>query len=337
MIKEAISTISQKRSLTREQASVVMNEIMEGQATPSQLAAFLTALSIKGEHPDEIAGLASVMRAKALPVRLEYPLLAIVGTGGDGLNTFNISTAAALVVAAAGVKVAKHGNRAASGKCGSADVLEKLGVKISLTPAQVESCIREVGIGFMFAAAFHPAMKYAAGTRKEIGIRTVFNLLGPLTNPAAAEYMLLGVPNAELAEKMIPALKLLPFKHVLVVSAKNGMDEITTAESTQVWELRQANLISTKTITPEEFNLKRSEQADLCGGTAEENAAIVKRVLDGQSGAAADVVIFNAGAALYTVERVKTLSEGIQLARETLACGKARARLNDLIRISNGF
>jgi anthranilate phosphoribosyltransferase len=337
MIKEAISTISQKRSLTREQACEVMNEIMEGQTTPSQLAAFLTALSIKGEHPDEIAGLASVMRAKALPVRLEYPLLDIVGTGGDGLNTFNISTAAALVVAAAGVKVAKHGNRAASGKCGSADVLEKLGVKISLTPAQVESCIREVGIGFMFAAAFHPAMKYAAGTRREIGIRTVFNLLGPLTNPAAAEYMLLGVPNAKLAEKMIPALKLLPFKHVLVVSAKNGMDEITTADCTQVWELRQANLVSNKTITPEEFNLKRCDQSALSGGSAEENAAIINHILDGQPGAAADVVVFNAGAALYTAERARTLAEGIETARETLTSGSARTKLNELIRISNSF
>ena len=188
------------------EAAPVMEEIMEGKATPAQLGAFITALRIKGETADEIAGLASVMRAKAIQVKATGPVLDIVGTGGDGLNTFNISTAAAFVAAGAGIKVAKHGNRAASSQCGSADVLEKLGVKIDLNAEQVQRCIQEVGIGFMFAPAFHPAMKYAAGPRREIGIRTVFNILGPLTNPAHAEYQVIGVPNQELAEKIVPAL-----------------------------------------------------------------------------------------------------------------------------------
>jgi len=337
MIKEAIATLTKNRSLTREEASQVMDEIMEGQTTPSQLASLLTALSIKGENPDEIAGMATVMRAKALPVKLDFPLLDVVGTGGDGLNTFNISTTTALVVAACGVKVAKHGNRAASGKCGSADVLEKLGVKISLTPGQVETCIREVGIGFMFAAAFHPAMKHAAGTRREIGIRTIFNILGPLTNPASAEYMLLGVPSLELVEKLVPALIQMPFKHVLVVCGKNGMDEITTSDSSLIWEIRNARLIGTTRIHPEEFNLTRCQPQELTGGSADENASIIKGILAGGQGAAADVVALNAGAALYTADRVKTMQEGVKLAQGVLAAGQALTKLNELIQITNRF
>ena len=246
--------------MTVDEAAQVMEEIMEGKATPAQLGAFLTALSIKGETADEIAGLASVMRAKAIQVKVDGPVLDIVGTGGDGLNTFNISTAAAFVAAGAGIKVAKHGNRAATSQCGSADVLEKLGVKIDLNAEQVQKCIQEVGIGFMFAPAFHPAMKYAAGPRREIGIRTVFNILGPLTNPAHAEYQVIGVPSVELAEKIVPALIHLGAKHALVVHGLNGMDEISiTGQTHLIWEVKNGNWLSSDAeLSPEDFGLNKA-------------------------------------------------------------------------------
>ena len=277
MIKEAVVSLVKNQSLSREVAAEVMEEIMSGSATQAQIGAFLTALAIKGESPEEVAGMASVMRAKAIQVKVLGPLLDIVGTGGDGLNTFNISTAATFVAAGAGLKVAKHGNRAASGNCGSADVLEKLGVKISLTAEQVEKCIAELGIGFMFAAAFHPAMKQVAGPRREIGIRSIFNILGPLTNPADAQYMLLGVPSRELAEKIVPALLQLPFKHVLVVSGKNGMDEITTTDSSLIWEIKGDNFTPAIPIYPEDFGLTRRKIEVLAGGSSEKNAAMCQR------------------------------------------------------------
>ena len=236
MIREAIGTAVEGKSLTVDEAAGVMEEIMSGEATPAQIAAFVTALRIKGETSEEIAGMARVMRANVLKVEYPGPLVDVVGTGGDGLNTFNISTAAALVVAASGVKVAKHGNRAASSAAGAADVLEACGVKIELTPEGVARCIQEVGMGFMFAPAFHPAMRHAGGPRREIGIRTVFNILGPLTNPAGAGSLVVGIADPSLGERMAQAFLQLGSSHVMVVHGSDGADELTLTGPTQVWE-----------------------------------------------------------------------------------------------------
>jgi anthranilate phosphoribosyltransferase len=331
MIKEAIGALVKGQNLGREDAAQVMEEIMSGQATPAQLGAFLTALSIKGETAEEIAGLASVMQAKAIPVKVEGPVLDVVGTGGDGLNTFNISTAAALVAAGAGLKVAKHGNRAATSKCGSADVLEKLGVKIDLSAAQVEHCIQTAGIGFMFAPAFHPAMKFAGGPRREIGIRTVFNVLGPLTNPARAEYEVLGVPSTALAEKMAPALMRLGIRHALVVHGDNGMDEITNTGSSLIWEIKNGEVSPSRRVSPEDFGLSRANGHTVDGGTPEENAATILNILNGGRGPQRDIVVMNAAAAFLAGEKVGTLKEGAALAQETLDNGRAREKLEMLI------
>jgi anthranilate phosphoribosyltransferase len=334
MIKEAIGTLVKGQSLTLDEAAGVMDEIMEGKATAAQLGAFITALSIKGETADEIAGLAGVMRAKAIQVNVNGPVLDVVGTGGDGQNTFNISTSAAIVAAAAGLRVAKHGNRAASSKCGSADVLERLGVKIDLSAGQVQKCIQEAGIGFMFAAAFHPAMKYAAGPRREIGIRSVFNVLGPLTNPAHAEYQVIGVPNIELAEKMVQAVISLKTKHALIVYGLNGIDEISVTDSSLIWEVKDRKLASMRRINPEDFGLQRSAKDDICGGTPEENAQAILGIFAGQLGPRRDVVVINAAAALVAGERVETLNSGVVLAQELIDCGKALAKLKELIKVS---
>lgn len=334
MIKEAIGTLVKGQSLTANEAGEVMNEIMEGKATAAQLGAFLTALSIKGETAEEIAGLANVMRAKAIQVEVCGPLLDVVGTGGDGQNTFNISTAAAIVAAAAGLKVAKHGNRAASSKCGSADVLEKLGIKIDLSAIQVQHCIQAAGIGFMFAAAFHPAMKYAAETRREIGIRSVFNILGPLTNPAHAEYQVIGVPTIDLAEKMALALLHLGAKHALIVHGLNGMDEITISESSLIWEVKDNKVGSVQQINPEDFGLKKATKGSITGGTPEENARIIFRIFEGEGGAKRDVVVLNTAAALVAGERVETLNQGVKLAQQVIDSGLALAKLRQMIEVS---
>jgi len=320
------------------EAALVMEEIMEGKATSAQLGAFITALSIKGETPDVIAGLASVMREKAVRVRPDGPVLDIVGTGGDGHNTFNISTTAALVAAGAGVKVAKHGNRAATSQCGSADVLEKLGVKIDLTAEEVQRCIREAGIGFMFAPMFHPAMKFAAGPRSEIGIRSVFNILGPLTNPAYAEYQVIGVPSIDLAEKIVPALMRLSVKHALVVHGLNGMDEISITGRSMCWEIRRGELQRYRQqIAPEDFGLQRASENAVRGGTPEENAQTVLKVLRGSRGPIRDVVLLNAAAALLAGDRVETMQQGVELARETLDTGRALEKLTHLIELTQSF
>jgi anthranilate phosphoribosyltransferase len=334
MIKEAIGALVKGQNLSREDAAQVMEEIMSGQATPAQLGAFLTALSIKGETAEEIAGLASVMQAKAIPVKVEGPVLDVVGTGGDGLNTFNISTVAALVAAGAGLKVAKHGNRAATSKCGSADVLEKLGVKIDLSAAQVEHCIQTAGIGFMFAPAFHPAMKFAGGPRREIGIRTVFNMLGPLTNPARAKYEVLGVPSTALAEKMAPALVRLGIRHALVVHGENGMDEITNSGTSLIWEIKNGEVSPPRRVAPEDFGLSRANGHTVDGGTPEENAATILNILNGTRGAQRDIVVMNAAAALVAGEKAGTWKEGAALAQETLDSGRAREKLEQLINAS---
>jgi anthranilate phosphoribosyltransferase len=334
MIKEAIGALVNGKDLTRNEAAQVMEEIMEGRATQAQLGAFLTGLSIKGETAEEIAGLASVMRAKAIQVRVDGPLLDIVGTGGDGLNTFNISTAAALVAAGAGLKVAKHGNRASTSKCGSADVLEKLGVKIDLSAEQVQRCIQAAGIGFMFAPAFHPAMKFAAGPRREIGIRSVFNILGPLTNPARAEYQVIGVPSVKLAEKIVPALIQLETKHSLVVHGVNGMDEITNTDDSLIWEIQNGQLLSLRRVSPEDFGLDKADADSIRGGTPDENAEIIRQILSGTPGPKRDIVVLNAAASLLAGERVNSLKQGVIIAQETIDSGRAAEALRRLITIS---
>jgi anthranilate phosphoribosyltransferase len=330
MIKEAIGKLVNKQDLNREEAAAVMTEIMEGHASASQLGAFLTALNMKGETGDEIAGLAEVMREKSLRVTTDGPALDIVGTGGDGLNTFNISTAAAIVTAGAGVRIAKHGNRAATGKCGAADVLEKLGVKIDLTPEQVSECIRQTGIGFMFAPVFHPAMKYAGGPRREIGIRTVFNILGPLTNPARAEYQVLGVPNPELAVKMVTALTQLGLRHALVVYGLNGMDEISITGKSVYYEIK-GQRVEKGEITPEGLGLKTWPIKSIQGNSPDENAGLIRRIFLGNKGSHRDAVILNAAAGLLAAEKVDSLQDGVKIAGETIDSGNAYNKLQQMV------
>ena len=336
MIREAIDLVVAGKSLSSEQATAVMQEIMEGEATPAQLGAFLTALRLKGETVREIAAMAAVMREKALPVPVEGRLLDVVGTGGDGKNTFNISTAVAFVAAAAGVKVAKHGNRAASGACGAADVLEALGVKIDLPPEGVAACINRVGIGFMFAPAFHPSMRYAAPVRREIGIPTVFNILGPLTNPARAQCMLLGVAAPRLGEQLAEALRLLEIHRALVVHGEDGMDEITLCGATTVWEVRDGT-VRHWTIDVADIGLPLASIEDLRSGTATENAATMRRLFQGEPGPVRDAVLLNGGAALMAGDRAETLRQGIALATQAIDSGGALACLEALAELSQGL
>jgi len=336
MIKEAINLLVSGKSLTMEQAAEVMGEIMGGEVTPAQFGAFVTALRIKGETVDEIVGLARAMRSKAIPVTIAEPVVDTAGTGGDNLATFNISTAAAFVVAGAGLKVAKHGNRAVSSRCGSADVLEALGVRIELNAEQVKRCLQEVGIGFMFAPLFHPAFKYAVAPRREIGIRTVFNILGPLTNPAGVKAQVVGVADRLLLEKLALALKGLGCHHALVVHGEDGLDEITITGKTQICELKNGR-IKSYSISPEDFGLSRASLDSLRGGTIEENAALLRSILAGSSGPQQDVVLMNAAALLLAGDRVGTLEQGVALAREVINGGHALAKLEQLIRLSQGL
>ena len=273
MIREAIELLVDGKSLSTDEAGQAMNEIMTGEATPAQFGAFVTALRLKGETTDEIAGMAQVMREKSLHVRVDGPVLDSVGTGGDASGTFNISTTTGFVAAGAGVRVAKHGNRAMSGACGSADVLEALGVKIDLSPEGVERCLKEVGFGFMFAQRYHPSMRFAAGPRREIGIRNVFNILGPLTNPANADAYLMGVADADMAEKMAQVLGRLGSSHALVVHGMDGMDEITLSDATQVWEMKEGK-VSEYTISPEDLGFSRAPREALGISSAGESAGL---------------------------------------------------------------
>jgi len=333
MIKEAIQTLIAGRSLSMDEAASVMEEIMNGEATPAQFGSFVTALRLKGETVDEIIGLAKTMRVKAVPVIINEPVVDTCGTGGDGLSTFNISTAAAFVAAGAGLKVAKHGNRAMSSQCGSADILEALGVRIDLNAQQVKRCLDEVGMGFMFAPVFHPAMKYAAAPRREIGIRTVFNILGPLTNPAGAKAQVIGVADSSLVKKLALALQGLGCHHALVVHGEDGLDEITITNKTQVCELKDGHLES-YTISPEDLGLSRAELNDLKGGTVSENATLLCSILAGTPGPQRDVVLMNAAAVLLAGDRVATLQQGLALAKEVIDSGHARSKLEQLIEFS---
>ena len=334
MIKDAINKLVSGEALCFEEAAGAMEDIMDGEATAAQIGAFVTALRIKGETAEEIAGLASVMRAKATQVNVPCRTIDIVGTGGDGSNSFNISTASAFVAAGAGLKVAKHGNRAASSHCGSADVLEALGVKIALEPEEVAEYIDKAGIGFMFAQVYHPAMKYAAAPRKEIGIRTVFNILGPLTNPAGAEYMLLGVASKDIGEKIATVLSRLVTKHSLVVHSADGMDEISISGKTYVWEISGNEVKAPYEVTPEDFGVAGGNVSEIRGGTPEENASMLREILSGKKGPLRDVVVMNTAAALVAGDITKDLKEGARLSEESIDSGSARERLNILIELS---
>lgn len=333
MIKEAIKALVSGRSLTMEQAGVVMEEIMGGQATPAQFGAFVTALRLKGETVEEIAGMARVMRERAIPVEVSGPVVDTCGTGGDRSYSFNISTAAAFVVAGAGLKVAKHGNRSMSSSCGSADVMEALGVRIDLGAEQVQKCLEAVGIGFMFAPNFHPAMKYAAAPRREIGIRTVFNILGPLTNPAGAKAQVLGVAEGSLTMKMAQVLELLGCHHALVAHGEDGLDEITLGGRTTVCELKEG-IIKSYCITPEDLGFQRAGRESLRGGSARENAELLRGILEGAGGPRRDIVLINAAAALVAGDRAENLEQGIQIAKEAIDSGKALEKLERLIKMS---
>jgi anthranilate phosphoribosyltransferase len=334
MIKEAINTLVSGDSLNFEQSAAVMAEIMGGEATPAQIAAFVTSLRIKGETVEEIAGLASVMRGKAVPVKATPPVIDTCGTGGDNSATINISTAAAFVAAGAGLKVAKHGNRAMTSQCGSADVLEALGVKIELNAEAVAECLEKVGIGFMFAPLFHPAMKHAAGPRREIGIRTVFNILGPITNPARAEFQVIGVPNKELGEKIAAVLHRLGTKHSLVVHSLDGMDELSIGDKSIIWEINEQGVLPPSEVNPADFGLARTGVSEIRGGTPEENAGVLRRVFNGEKGPVRDVVVLNAAAAIYAGNLASDLKEGLRLAEAAIDSGQAGEKLEGLIKLS---
>jgi anthranilate phosphoribosyltransferase len=337
VIKEAIETVVNGRSLTFEEAAAVMEEIMSDEATPAQFAAFITALRIKGETVDEIAGLASVMQANATPVQVTSPVVDTCGTGGDGCCSFNISTTAAFIVAGAGLKVAKHGNRAMSSHCGSADVLEMLGVRIELGAEAVAQCLEKVGIGFMFAPVFHPAMKYATAPRREIGIRTVFNILGPLTNPARAKFQVIGVPSKELGEKIAFVLHRLGTEHSLVVHGIDGMDEISISRESLVWDVNQHRVLPPYEVSPDDFGFMKASITQIKGGTARQNAKILRGILSGEVGARRNIVIMNAAAALVAGNQASDLKEGASIAEKTLDSGQALAKLDELIKLSHSL
>ncbi|MDE2088882.1 MAG: anthranilate phosphoribosyltransferase [Gammaproteobacteria bacterium] len=336
-LPSAIRAVTERRNLSGEEMTAVMRAIMTGQATPAQIGGFLIGLRMKGETVEEIAAAAGVMRELADRVEVDDPgLVDIVGTGGDATGTFNISTAAAFVAAAAGARVAKHGNRSVSSRSGSADVLEAAGVRLDLTPPQVARCITEVGVGFMFAPRHHSAMKHAVGPRREMGVRTLFNLLGPLTNPAGAPQQLVGVFSVQWLEPLAEVLGRLGSRHVLVVHAEDGMDEISIGAPTQVAELKDGRL-SRYAITPEQFGLSRGEVSRLVVDRPEQSLAMVREVLDDKPGPARDIVVLNAGAALYAAGVAHNLQQGVDQARAAIASGAAREKLQALVRFTNGL
>ncbi|MEN6318879.1 MAG: anthranilate phosphoribosyltransferase [Syntrophaceae bacterium] len=335
MIKEAITKVVDRKDLNEAEMMEVMNEIMEGKATPAQIAAFITALRIKGETIDEVTGSARIMRQKATRIDARSSIIVdTCGTGGDSMKTFNISTTSAFVVAAAGIVVAKHGNRAVSSDCGSADVLEALGVNISAPSEIVEECIHQIGIGFLFAPKLHGAMKYAIGPRREIGIRTIFNILGPLTNPAGATSQLIGVYNPKLTEMFAGVLKNLGTKRAFVVHGSDGLDEATVTGETRVSELKDG-LITTYNIDPVDLFGDVFPVDALRGGDASINAEITKGVLTGKNGACRSIVILNSALAIMAGEKAKTLNEGIAIAEECIDTGVALKKLQSLIELSN--
>jgi anthranilate phosphoribosyltransferase len=333
-IKQALATLLNKQSLSAEQMRDVMRQIMSGNATDAQIAGFLIALRCKGETVDEIAAAVEVMRelASKVPITGDH-VVDTCGTGGDGANTFNISTTCAFVVAAAGGQVAKHGNRSVSSSCGSADVLEAAGVNLELSAEQVTQCVHEIGVGFLFAPKHHGAMKHTINVRKEMGVRTLFNLLGPLSNPASAPNQLIGVFSKDWVEPLAQVLLKLGSQHVLVVSAEDGLDEISIASATHVAELKDG-VVSTYTVTPEQFGLQRASLSELAVTNAATSLNMIKSVLNNQPGAALDIVLLNSGAAIYAANITPSFSDGIDLARQVIANGTALAKLGELISYS---
>ena len=334
-VNQALQALLNNQSLNSEQMRDVMLQIMTGKATDAQIAGFLIALRCKGETVDEISAAASVMRELATPVVVNGEhVIDTCGTGGDGANTFNISTTCAFVVAAAGGKVAKHGNRSVSSSSGSADVLEAAGVNLDLTAQQVSACVEKIGVGFLFAPKYHGAMKYAIGVRKEMGVRTIFNVLGPLSNPASAKNQLIGVFSKEWIEPLAQVLKKLGSQHVLVVNAEDGLDEISIACPTFVAELKDG-IVSRYQITPEDFGLQRGSLEDLAVNDAKSSLTMLESVLDNQAGTAKDIVLLNAGAAIYAANLTNSLQDGIHKAQEVIANGAARAKLDALIKFTH--
>lgn len=349
MITEALQRIAnQRESLTREEARAVMTEVFSGSATDAQIAALLVALHMKGETVEEIVGFAEAMRAAAEPLPLHQDstlevsgtgrdaLVDTCGTGGDARGTFNISSATAFVVAGAGARVAKHGNRSLSSKCGSADVMEALGIKINLPTAVLGACLGEVGIVFLFAPAMHTAMKYVQPARRELRLRTIFNLLGPLTNPARASAQVVGVYSLVLVEKVAEALSMLGAHRALVVHGLDGLDEITITGPTRIAEVREGN-VRTYEVTPEEFGIKRAQLEDISGGDAEANAAIIRDILAGKKSPRRDVVLLNAAAALVAAGRAEHLGEALPLAAQSIDSGAAAAKLEALVRFTSTY
>lgn len=337
MIKEAIVKLVDKQDLTYDEAYSVITEIMSGETTPTQNAAFLAALSTKStkaETIEEITGCAAAMRDKATKLQHSLDVMEIVGTGGDGAHSFNISTTTAIVCAAAGLKIAKHGNRAASSSCGTADCLEALGVNINLEPEKCLELLEKVGFCFFFAQKYHTSMKYVGGIRKELGIRTVFNILGPLTNPASPQRQLLGVYDPSLVQPLAQVLMKLGVRRGMVVYGQDRLDEISLCAPTSVAEFSDG-WFRTFELTPEEFGFARCERADLRGGSPAENAEITRRILGGEKGHKRNAVLMNAGAALYIGEKAGSIAEGIRLAEQTIDSGKATETLSRLVEVSN--
>ncbi len=336
-MQTAIRTVIEGKDLSSEDMTTVMKTIMTGEATSAQIGGFLVGLRMKGESIDEIAAAARVMRELASGVKVSGDhVVDIVGTGGDSLHTFNISTACCFVVAAAGGKVAKHGNRSVTSSSGSADLLEAAGVNLNLTPEQVAHCIEQVGVGFMFAPLHHSAMKHAIGPRKEMAVRTIFNVLGPLTNPAGAPNQLLGVFDAELVEPLAQVLNKLGSNHVMVVHSDDGMDEISVGAGTKVAELK-AGAITTYTIQPEDFDMVRHDIKELVVDSAEQSLAMIKLVFEGHTGPARDIVLLNAGAAIYCAGLAESHKQGIEKAAQVIDSGAALEKLNQLASVSNSF
>ncbi|WP_295113516.1 anthranilate phosphoribosyltransferase [uncultured Methanobrevibacter sp.] len=334
MIKEAILKVYQHQNLTYDEAYQTMDEIMSGEASEVQMSAYLTAMSMKGETIDEITASAEAMRAHCVRLLNDREVLEIVGTGGDGSNTFNISTTSSIVISAAGVPVAKHGNRSASSKCGAADVLEELGVNIHVPPEKSLKCLKEINLCFLFAQNYHLSMKYVAGVRKELSIRTIFNILGPLTNPAGATMQVLGVYEKELVEPITEVIKNLGVKSAVVVYGLDVMDEISVSDKTFVCELKDGKTMSYE-ISPEYFDMEFSSKEDIVGGDAKENARITLAVLNGEKGPRRNAVLLNSAAGLYVAGKVQSLREGVELAAEIIDSGKALKQLERFIECTN--
>lgn len=333
-IKTAIRAVTERQDLSVGDMTSVMQAIISGEATPAQVGGFLVGLRMKGETVSEITAAAGVMRQLATKIQIDKPYLVdTCGTGGDGASTFNISTAVTFVVAAAGGSVAKHGNRSVSSSSGSADLLEAAGVNLSLSPQQVKTCIDELGVGFLFAPMYHSAMKHAIGPRKEMAVRTVFNLLGPLTNPASAPNQVLGVFSQDWLQPLAEVLKNLGSEHVLVVNAEDGLDEISIGAATNICELHNGE-IKAYQITPEQFGLKQADISELAVDNAEQSLAVIKKVFDNTPGPALDIVLLNAGAAIYAAGLSQDLAQGVEKARECIANGSAKAKLSALVELS---